>query len=98
LVEKIKAERAIRAAVPKSKQTKKKASPKVNAMETLESVLEKANDWMDAQEAFRACGVTDGTDTDRIEELYAELRKLDKNGRLNVQRHGDYDMLKLKGK
>jgi type I restriction enzyme S subunit len=45
--------------------------------------------------------VTDGVMTERIEELYAELRKLDKAGRLAVEAVNDaqgrklYDKLKL---
>lgn len=39
-------------------------------------VLAEAGDWVPAQEVFRRCGVVDGVLTDRIEELYAELRKL----------------------
>lgn len=96
LLEKIKADRVELDKKTNPKRTKKITSIKVNAMETIEEVLKSRTDWMDAQEAFRECGVTDGTDTDRIEELYAELRKLDKDGRLDVERHGDYDVLKLK--
>ena len=48
-------------------------------------VLAEAGDWLDAQEAFRRCGVADGASSDRLEELYAELRKLDKEGRLKVE-------------
>lgn len=65
-------------------------------MNKLSEVLKANGSWMDAQDAFRACGVADGTETDRIEELYAELRKLDKAGKLLCERHGDYDMIKLK--
>lgn len=96
LLEKIQAERAERAKLPKLKRGKKKA-PKVSFMETLEEVLKGKGDWIDAQDAFKACGVVDGTDTDRVEELYAELRKLDKAGHLKVERRGDYDMIKLTG-
>lgn len=94
LLKKIQQERAEGAKQPKPKRTKK--AVKVVTMESLEQVLQKQDDWIDAQEAFKACGVTDGTDTDCIEELYAELRKLDKAGRLDVERHGDYDKIKLK--
>ncbi|WP_102797666.1 restriction endonuclease subunit S [Bowmanella denitrificans] len=99
LLEKIQAERAERAKLAKSKPkaAKKKAGSRVTIMDKLENVLKNKDDWMDAQEAFKACGVTDGTDTDRIEELYAELRRLDQAGRLEVERHGNYDMIKLKG-
>lgn len=66
-------------------------------------VLEEASDWIAAQEAFRLCGVTDGTPTERIEEIYAELRDLDKAGRLQIDTVTDeqdrklYDRLKLAG-
>lgn len=64
-------------------------------------VLAEAGDWVPAQEAFRRCGLADGALTERIEELYAELRKLDKAGRLAVEAVNDaqgrklYDNLKL---
>jgi len=96
LLEKIKAERAELAKLPKPKRAKKKASEKSRIMDTLLEVLKAKGDWMGAQEAFSACGVSVGTDTDRIEELYAELRCLDKNGQLLCERKGAYDMLKLK--
>lgn len=96
LLEKIKAERAAQAKLPKPKRTKKKANNKASIMDTLFEVLKAKGDWMDAQEAFSACGVSDGTETDRIEELYAELRRLDKAEKILCERHGDYDMIKLK--
>jgi type I restriction enzyme S subunit len=64
-------------------------------------VLAEAGDWVPAQEAFRRCGVADGALTERIEVLYAELRKLDMAGRLAVEAVTDaqgrklYDKLKL---
>jgi type I restriction enzyme S subunit len=64
-------------------------------------VLAEASDWVPAQEAFRRCGITDGTQTDQIETLYAELRELDKAKRLIVEPVTDaqgcklYDRLKL---
>ncbi|HEY6527898.1 MAG TPA: restriction endonuclease subunit S [Cellvibrionaceae bacterium] len=96
LLEKIKAERTAQAKQPNPKQTKKKANNKTSVMDTLFEVLKANGGWMDAQEAFRACGVTDSAETDRIEELYVELRKLDKAKKLLCERHGDYDMIKLK--
>ncbi|WLQ14239.1 restriction endonuclease subunit S [Hahella aquimaris] len=95
LLERIKAERMEAAKQKKPKQPKKKANKQTMNMETLEEVLKSKADWIEAQEAFRECGVTDGTETDRIEELYNELRKLDKAERLDVERHGDYDMIRL---
>lgn len=96
LLERIQAERVALAKQPKPKRPKKKTA-KVIAMETLEAALLAKDDWADAQELFRDCGVVDGSDTDRIEALYAELRSLDGNGRLDIKREGDYDLLRLKG-
>lgn len=96
LLKKIETERLAQAKLPKPKRTKKKANNKASIMDTLFEVLKAKGDWMDAQEAFRACGVTDGTETDRIEELYAELRRLDKDKKLITERKGDFDMIKLK--
>ena len=68
----------------------------------LEDVLNEAVDWLPAQEAFRRCGMQDNADTDTIEALYAELRMLDKAGRLDVEAVADeqgrkrFDRLKLK--
>ena len=57
--------------------------------------------WIPAQEIFRRCGINDGAEIDTIEALYAELRILDKAGRLKVEHVTDdvgrklYDRLKL---
>ena len=101
LLDKIKAERAAQAKFPKPKRTKKKANNKASIMDTLFEVLQAKGDWMDAQEAFRACGVTDGGDfsdiVDKVESLYAELRKLEKEEKLiEIRRVGNYDQLKLR--
>jgi type I restriction enzyme, S subunit len=48
-------------------------------------VLSEAADWLPAQEAFHRCGVADGAQTDEIEGIYAELRALDKAGRISVE-------------
>lgn len=61
-------------------------------------VLAETDDWLPAQEAFRRCGVADGALTERIEELYAELRKLDKAGRLAVEAVTDAQGRKLHDK
>ena len=98
LLERIKAEREERAKQAKPKRVKKKSSEAKKLMKTLREVLMAENEWIDAQEAFRQCGVSDGTDSDRIEELYAELRRLDKEKILDTKRVGDYDQLKLKSK
>lgn len=99
LLERVRAERAERVKQPKTRKTK----PKEIAImvSQLIDVLAQAGDWVPAQEAFRRCGVADGALTERIEELYAELRKLDKAGRLAVEAVTDaqgrklYDKLKL---
>lgn len=95
LLERIKAEREARDKLPKPKKSKK-VEGKSDLMKTLSEVLKANGDWMDAQEAFAACGVGDGTDTDKIEKLYADLRILDKAGQLLTKRQGHYDMIKLK--
>lgn len=99
LLERIRAERAERAKQPKPRKTKPKEI--TTMVSQLIDVLADAGDWVPAQEAFRRCGVADGALTERIEELYAELRKLDKAGRLAVEAVTDaqgrklYDKLKL---
>jgi type I restriction enzyme S subunit len=99
LLDRIRAERAERAKQPKTRKTKPKEIATV--VSQLIDVLAEAGDWVPAQEAFHRCGVADGALTERIEELYAELRKLDKAGRLAVEAVSDaqgrklYDKLKL---
>lgn len=100
LLGRIRAERAERAKQPRPRKTKQQKEI-ATVVSRLIDVLAEAGDWVPAQEAFRRCGVADGALTDRIEELYAELRKLDKEGRLAVEAVADeqgrklYDKLKL---
>jgi type I restriction enzyme S subunit len=100
LLERIRAEREERAKQPKPRKNKQQKEV-ATVVSQLIDVLTEAGDWVPAQEAFRRCGVTDGALTDRIEELYTELRKLDKAGRLVVEAVADaqgrklYDKLKL---
>lgn len=100
LLERIRAERAEHAKQPKPRRTKQQKEI-ATVVSRLIDVLAEAGDWVPAQEAFRHCGVADGALTDRIEELYAELRKLDKEGRLAVEAVNDeqgrklYDKLRL---
>jgi type I restriction enzyme S subunit len=102
LLERIRAERAELEKQPKVRKTKKQKEI-VGMVSKLIDVLAEAGDWMPAQEAFRRCGVADGTLTDHIEVLYAELRALDKAGRLAVDTVMDgqgrklHDRLKLLG-
>jgi type I restriction enzyme, S subunit len=100
ILERIRAERAGREKKPKLYKTKikKEISAMINKLKV---VLAEASDWMSAQEAFRLCGVADGTQTDQIEVLYAELRELDKAKQLAVEPVTDsqgrklYDRIKL---
>lgn len=100
LVERIRAELAERAKQPKARKSKQQKEF-ADLVNRLVDVLAEADDWVAAQEAFSRCGVADGAMTDRIEELYAELRALDKAGLLAVEpvtdSHGRklYDKLKL---
>ncbi|WP_058709027.1 restriction endonuclease subunit S [Pantoea stewartii] len=72
-----------RATKPKQRKTKKQESSKVERK--LVDVLAETGDWMLAQDAFQRCGIDDGTHTEEIETLYAELRALDKAKRLEVE-------------
>ncbi|MNY80190.1 hypothetical protein D3C86_2211260 [compost metagenome] len=68
----------------------------------LENVLEVAKDWLSAKTAFQRCGIDNGSTTEDIEKIYAELRDLDKSGRLELETVKDdqgrkiYDRIKLK--
>ncbi|HBP5575842.1 TPA: restriction endonuclease subunit S [Pseudomonas aeruginosa] len=84
LMERIHAERAERDKQPKVRKTKQQKEIAA-VVSKLIDVLAETGDWIPAQEAFRRCGVADGALTERIEELYAELRNLDKAGRLAVE-------------
>ncbi len=84
LLKRIRAERAEREKQPKVRKTKSQKEIAAVASKLID-VLAEAGDWIPAQEAFRRCGVADGALTDQIEALYAELRALDKAGRLAVE-------------
>jgi type I restriction enzyme S subunit len=100
LLERLRAERAERDKQPKQRKTKQQKEIAA-VVSKLIDVLAEAGDWLPAQEAFRRCGVSNGTLTDQIEALYAELRALDKAGRLAVESVTDnqgrklHDRLKL---
>lgn len=83
----------------RQKQPKKRNAKKLKGIVAVENrlidVLAEAGDWVPAQEAFRRCGVADGALTDQIEDLYAELRALDKAGRLAVEAVTDTQGRKL---
>lgn len=100
LLARIRAERAERAKQPKARKSKQQKEIAAVVSQLID-VLAEAGDWMSAQEVFRRCGVADGALTNQIEALYAELRALDKAGRLAVEPVTDkqgrklYDKLKL---
>lgn len=104
LLERVKSERA---AAPKAKRGRKPrdtmSSKDLKTMaKNLEEVLTEAGDWVSAQDAFQRCGIGSGATTEDIEQLYAELRKLDKTGRLEAEPVNDdqgrklHDRLRLK--
>lgn len=102
LLERIQAEQDVGEVLSKSKKRIIRKKNEVNLMEKkLFDVLTDAEDWTPAQEAFRRCGVVKGTQTEQIEELYTELRELDRTGQLKTKdvydKHGRkiYDLLKL---
>ncbi|MCA3030014.1 MAG: restriction endonuclease subunit S [Rhodocyclaceae bacterium] len=100
LLERIRAARAERDKQPKARKTKQQKETAA-MLRKLTDVLAEAGDWVAAQEAFQRCGIGKGTDTDQVEALYAELRALDKAGRLAVETVTDkqgrklHDRLKL---
>lgn len=100
LLESIRAERAAREKLPKARKTKQQEEIAA-VVSKLIDVLAEAGDWVPAQVAFQRCGVADGAETDQVEALYAELRALDKAGRLAVEAVTDrqgrklHDRLKL---
>jgi len=101
LLERVRAERAERAKQPKARRTKPKKEIAAVPSKLID-VLAEAGEWVTAQEAFQRCGVADGAETDQVEALYAELRALDKAGRLAVEAVTDaqgrklHDRLKLR--
>lgn len=100
LLARIRTERTEREKQPKVRKTKHQKEIAA-VVSKLIDVLAEAGDWVEAQEAFRRCGVVEGAETDQIEALYSELRALDKAGQLAVEAvtdgHGRklHDRLKL---
>lgn len=77
------------------KVPRKKVVKKVKVMANLLEVLENTKDWLNAQDAFRQCGITDGSETDNIEKIYDELRTYVKDDRIEIERRGDEDWLRV---
>ncbi|HFU2361828.1 TPA: restriction endonuclease subunit S [Klebsiella variicola] len=87
----------------KLKQRKVQIQEEDMALEkSLEHVLIEANDWLPAKTAFQNCGVGNGSSTEEIERVYAELRDLDVAGKLESETVTDsqgrkvYDRIRLK--
>jgi type I restriction enzyme, S subunit len=96
LLERINAEQSERAKQPKPRIKKQKVKEAFTPMKKLFDVLVETADWLPTKDAFRHCGVVDGTQTSRVEEVYAELRAIDKSNLLEVRGVGQFQELKLK--
>jgi type I restriction enzyme S subunit len=94
LLARIKAEREAEAEEQGSRRRSRKTK-EIVSMADLITVLTARQDWISAQDAFRDCGIADGAETEAIESLYAELRYLVKEARIQVERRGDEDWLRL---
>ena len=64
-------------------------------MADLLKVLESESNWLAAQEAFGRCGIADNSQTDAVEKIYLELRQLVRDDRVEVERRGDEDYLRI---
>jgi type I restriction enzyme, S subunit len=95
LLERIRAERKA-AAKPIRDRVGNKKKEKISTMADLIEVLESANTWLSARDVFRQCGIGDGAKTDIIEKLYFELRDYISAERLEVERRGDEDWLRIR--
>jgi len=96
LLERIRAEReAAQQEEKRGVQKKGKRIKEVITMADLMEVLKTKKDWMSAQEAFRRCGIADGSGTDDIEKIYVELRDHIKAKRVTVKRRGNEDWLRI---
>jgi len=93
LLERIRPEReAVLKTTRKRVTTKKKEKTK---MADLISVLESAPAWLSAQDVFTQCGISDGAETEAIEKMYLALRDLVKQKRIELERRGDEDWLRI---
>lgn len=93
--------RAERLATPKptNKISTSRKKPRKKEVVDLIRVLESANTWLSAQDVFQECGINgirDEEKTDTIEKLYLQLRNLEKENRIEVDRRGDEDWLRIR--
>ncbi|WP_322896279.1 MULTISPECIES: restriction endonuclease subunit S [unclassified Yoonia] len=71
-------------------------------VKNLQEALAEAGGWISAQDAFQLCGIGPQASTEKIEALYSELRRLEKDGKLETEPVNDkqgrklYDRLRLK--
>jgi type I restriction enzyme, S subunit len=104
LLEQIKAQHSDQPRKPRRRTPRVTTTPEslMPLYHNLEQVLDEAGDWLPAQTAFQRCGIGDGAPTEEIETLYAQLRTLDKAGRLEAKPVTDsngrklHDLLRLK--
>jgi len=100
LLERIREERKKQSSLPKQRKVKVTKEISIVSRKLID-VLTEAGDWLPAQEAFHRCGIADGATTEEIEDLYSELRKLDKEKIVVVEPVVDangmkqYDRLRL---
>jgi type I restriction enzyme, S subunit len=94
LLERIRAEHQAAPSPTRNPSVSKKKPRKKEVMD-LVSVLKSTGNWLSAQDAFRECGVSDGAETEVIEKLYLELRDLEKGNRIEVERRGNEDWLRI---
>lgn len=95
LLEQIRLERQS-APKPTRKPSISRKEPRKKEVMDLVSVLGSANNWLRAQDVFRECGIGDGAETEAIEKLYFELRDLERENRIEVERRGDEDWLRIR--
>lgn len=104
LLERIKAERAAAPKTQRARKSSKLTPPKETKTmaKNLQEALAEAGGWISGQDAFQRCGIGPGASTEEIEILYAELRQLDKDGKLEKEAVNDkqgrklHDRLRLK--
>lgn len=98
LLIRVQAERQLLAARSKKKGmagSKKEAVEKIT-MQKIYDALKSVEGWIAAEQIFQLCGVTDGTDINRLEELYSELRQLDRDQVIETRRVGQFDELRVR--
>lgn len=99
LLERVETENRPTAAERKTHRNLKASSQKLlkrgARMANLIEVLKSHGDWVSASKAAQALGIGDGATSDAVEEFYNELRLHLRNGRIEVERRGSEDWLRL---